>query len=176
MNVKNNKRRQMTNEKIRKAFFLLLEKQDLNSVKVSELCRVANINRSTFYANYIDIYDLADRIYLDLKEEVEQLFYVRDDLKECEAKFLQLFEHMNEHRNLYVCFFKLGFERKPFQLQSFVEIKETSGNRFMDYHVTFFKNGFNAIVKMWLDNGCKESPREMCDILLNEYWGRFNKS
>ena len=175
MNVKNNKRRQESKEKIKKAFFLLLEKQDLNKVKVSELCRVANINRSTFYANYIDIYDLADRIYLDLKEEIDQLFNVSDDPEKCEAEFLKLFEHINQHRILYTCFFKLGYEGKAFQLQSFVEMKETSGTPFIDYHIAFFKNGFNAIVKMWLYNGCKESPREMCDILLNEYRGRFGK-
>jgi hypothetical protein len=40
------------------------------------------------------------------------------------------------------------------------------------YHIEFFRNGLNAIIKLWLAGGCKESPSEMAEILKKEYRGR----
>ena len=42
-------------------------------------------------------------------------------------------------------------------------------NKHIDYHIEFFKAGFNAIIKKWLNNNCKESPEEIHEILMSEY-------
>ena len=125
MNTKNNKRRRESVEKIKKAFFILLENQELNSIKVSEICKLANINRSTFYANYVDIYDLAEKIYHDLKNEVDQLFDLGSDIDKYESEFLQLLTHIKDHQSLYNSYFKLGYEGRITRAKSFFEIKET---------------------------------------------------
>ena len=39
--------------------------------------------------------------------------------------------------------------------------------------IEFFKSGFNAIIKKWLSNGCKETPEEMENILKSEYLRKF---
>lgn len=46
------------------------------------------------------------------------------------------------------------------------------GNKHIEYHIEFFRNGINAIIKMWLESGCKESPEEMAEILKSEYTNR----
>ena len=40
------------------------------------------------------------------------------------------------------------------------------------YHIEFFRNGLNAIIKLWLAGGCQESPEEMAEVLKTEYRGR----
>jgi hypothetical protein len=50
------------------------------------------------------------------------------------------------------------------------EKEQLTGN--IKYHIEFFRNGLNAIIKLWLANGCKESPEEMATILKQEYRGR----
>ena len=172
MNTKNNKRRRESVERIRNAFFTLLRKNDLQNIKVSELCKLAEINRSTFYANYVDIYDLADKTCLELKKEVDRLFYLSADSKNYESEFLKLLNHIYDHRELYLFYFKLGNERNIVQPDSFhdTQLLKNLFGKHVNYHIAFFKNGFNAIVKLWLENGCRESPREMCDILLQEYY------
>ena len=40
------------------------------------------------------------------------------------------------------------------------------------YHMEFFRNGLNAIIKLWLAGGCQESPEEMAEVLRQEYRGR----
>lgn len=42
-------------------------------------------------------------------------------------------------------------------------------DKYIDYHIAFFNVGINAIIKKWLDNGCKESPEEIESILISEY-------
>ncbi len=42
-------------------------------------------------------------------------------------------------------------------------------SQYIDYHIEFFKAGLNAIVKKWLENGCKENPEEINQILKDEY-------
>lgn len=42
----------------------------------------------------------------------------------------------------------------------------------LKYHIEFFRNGLNAIIKIWLAGGCKETPEEMAEVLHQEYRGR----
>ena len=56
MNTPNNRRRKESREKIEKVFVELLQQKELNQVSVSDICKRAGLNRTTFYANYPDIY------------------------------------------------------------------------------------------------------------------------
>ncbi len=51
------------------------------------------------------------------------------------------------------------------------QVKEQIGGN-IKYHIEFFRNGLNAIIKLWLAGGCKESPEEMAEVLKQEYRGR----
>ncbi|WP_177201715.1 hypothetical protein [Butyrivibrio proteoclasticus] len=37
------------------------------------ICKRAGLNRATFYANYLDVYDLADKVLVMLQEEIAQI-------------------------------------------------------------------------------------------------------
>ena len=74
MNKANNKRRKESQEKIEKEFVHLIQTKELNEITVSEICKNTKLNRSTFYANYLDIYDLADKIKDRLIEDVTLLY------------------------------------------------------------------------------------------------------
>lgn len=173
MNTKNNKRKQASTEKIRRVFLDFLSKKDLTQIKVSDICTAANINRSTFYAAYTDIYDLAAKIRGELENDVCRLFIPENDLSNINpTDFLNLFEHIKNNRELYSFYFKLGYDNGSSMLYN-VGVDIGMEENVLGYHIEFFKNGLNAIIKMWLKNGCKESPQHMCDILLYEYRGRY---
>ena len=55
MNTPNNKRGQETVQKIEDEFVTLLQEKLPHEIGVSELCELAQINRSTFYAHYDDL-------------------------------------------------------------------------------------------------------------------------
>ena len=47
-------------DNINNAFASLLQDKRLSEITVSDICKVADINRSTFYEKYDDVSDLAD--------------------------------------------------------------------------------------------------------------------
>ena len=60
MNKPNNKRKKESQEKIEKAFIELIQTRNIEEITVTYICYITGLNRSTFYANYLDIYDLVD--------------------------------------------------------------------------------------------------------------------
>ncbi|MDT0124171.1 TetR/AcrR family transcriptional regulator [Paenibacillus sp. RRE4] len=93
---------------ISEAFLTIMTKQNYSDISVVDIAEQANINRSTFYAHFIDKEDLLDTI-------VNEKFQLLDDvLKErCAAIdevpsfaepdpiFAVLFEHIFEHDEFY---------------------------------------------------------------------------
>ena len=82
MNVKNNKRRRESQDKIEKAFLELLQPREIKEITVSDIIKLTGLNRSTFYANYIDIFDLADKTREKLEADFSNLFADYDYVNE----------------------------------------------------------------------------------------------
>lgn len=87
--------------------------------------------------------------------------------------YLKLFRHIQENQLFYRTYFKLGYDN---QEQIFRYDTHQAANFFdnqhIEYHIEFFKSGFNAVVKKWLAGGCQETPEEMDEIIRSEYQGR----
>lgn len=174
MNTKNNKRRRESVIKIEKAFVEMLQTKELMEISVMEICKQTGLNRSTFYANYLDIYDLADKMKAKMEAEFSDLFPKDEDMSAFESYgALTMFRHIKDNRLFYKTYFKLGYDQSN---QIFIydidRAEKDFDNTHIDYHIEFFRNGLNAIIKKWLANDCKESPEEMADILKREYRGR----
>ena len=101
--------------------------------------------------------------------------------KDFEAQFSEntardaktMFRHIYENQLFYKTYFKLGYDEKH---QSYIydttRAERDFKGKHIKYHIEFFKNGLNSIIKMWLNDGCKETPEEMAEILESEYRGR----
>ncbi len=63
-------RTEKTKQSIYNAFIGLRAKMPLEKLTVKELCETANINKSTFYVYYHDVYDLSDKIENEIISEV----------------------------------------------------------------------------------------------------------
>lgn len=173
MNTPNNRRRLQSMEQIESAFTQLIQQKELAQISVSELCKVCGLNRSTFYANYTDIYDLADRVRDRLEQEVGRLYESERTQRFNSNDFLKLFRHIRENQLFYRTYFKLGYDADhQVYLYDSALARLHFENRHIEYHLEFFRSGFNAIVKRWLANGCRETPEEMEEIIKTEYNGR----
>ncbi len=172
MNTKNNKRRQATRENIEKVFIELLQEREISQITVSDICKKTNLNRSTFYANYMDIYDLADKIRDKLEAEVSEL-YENDLAYNCGHSYLKLFRHIRDNQLFYNTYFKLGYDSKHVvDLGSISRQQKAFPEEHLEYHIAFHKAGLNAIIKMWLASGCDRSPEAMVKIIQDEYTNR----
>lgn len=168
MNVKNNKRRRDSVEKIEKAFVELLQSRELNQISVTDICKETGLNRSTFYANFMDVYDLADKLREKLETDFSAQFQELGD-----RSAVNMFRHIYENQLFYKTYFKLGYDEKHtvFVFDTARAEQDFSGKH-IKYHIEFFRNGINAIIKMWLADGCRETPEEMAEIIKAEYRGR----
>lgn len=173
MNIPNNRRRKASRNKIEAAFMELLQHNELNKISVTELCRSAGVNRTTFYANYLDIYDLADAVQKRLEEQVAGL-YQEEREQNCDSyDYLKLLRHVKENQLFYKSYFKLGLDGR-FQLTEYNTQMAAVyyDDQYIEYHIEFFRNGFNAVIKKWLQNGCRETPEEILSVIVSEYAGR----
>lgn len=172
MNIANNRRRRDSQEKIQKAFINLLQDRQMKDITVSDLIKATGLNRSTFYANYLDIYDLADKTRQMLEKDFSALFADYDYMNARDGAE-KMFVHIKENQLFYKTYFKLCYDEK-FLISTYdpkrAEKEQITQN--IRYHIEFFRNGLNAIIKLWLAGGCKESPQEMAEILKQEYRGR----
>ncbi len=172
MNVKNNKRRRESQEKIEKAFIEFLQTHDIKEITVSDLVKKTELNRSTFYANYVDIFDLADKTREKLENEFSNLFANYDYLNE-RSGALKMFTHIKENQIFYKTYFKLCYDDKHLiSTYDHCRAEKEQIDHNLKYHIEFFRNGLNAIIKLWLAGGCQESPEEMAEVLKSEYRGR----
>ena len=51
-----------TKKALRQSLFKLLEEKPISQITVTELASAADVNRSTFYIYYDDVYDMMDKI------------------------------------------------------------------------------------------------------------------
>lgn len=145
MNAKDNKRHQETLQRIYTTFAALLRDQELNKISVTELCEIATIERSTFYANFEDISALANSYAAGIEKQVAAQPHT-------EGEFAWIFEYILENKELFQIYFKLGISQKS-----------------TDYKTIFFRNGVHSVAKLWFEDCCKESPQKMAEIIKREY-------
>jgi len=169
MNTPNNKRKRNSQEKIEKTFLQLIQKKNINEISVSTICEIAKLNRSTFYANYIDVYDLVEKVKLRMADEFAEIMLSFNSKQDANG-YLNMFKQIKENQIFFKTYFKLeDISISPITQHNAEMAEKYYNNEYIDYNIEFFRAGLNAIIKKWLNTGCKESPEEMSNILISEY-------
>lgn len=103
-----NKSSLKTKAKIRDAFLKLLpERKTSRRMKVTELCREAGIQRSTFYLHYKDIYDVEDSLIEDFYRQILNLIpETINNVEQVKQFYWSLFEIIFEHKSAIESIFK----------------------------------------------------------------------
>lgn len=183
MNTANNKRSRDTDEAIiRAAFQVMIEKKKpVSKITVREICELAQINRSTFYTHYLDVYDLFEKVEQHMAQmcadTILNSFAAGGGFQ---AAIEGVFGYILAYQDFYRLYFSelnhtariLTLMTEPFERQ----ISQLRASDFgykikgeVVYHFTFFTAGMAALIAHWLDNGCKESPHQLYEILQREY-------
>lgn len=177
MNIKNNLRFQETEQKIQQTLLKILKSKNFDKVTVREICSDAQINRSTFYAHYLDVYDLIEKTESSLHKELASSFADGsiDTDNFLNSTYLTIFlQHIYDNKNFYrVCLktrksypIQQGFEHifnaivKPYCEKTGLK----SQNEMM-YFFVYFQAGFTTMLKRWVENDFQESPDELAEIM-----------
>lgn len=82
-----------------------MESKAFEDIKVSDLCNVGMINRSTFYSHYNDKYDLFVDLLNTLKKELYDKLDENNYIVSTKEYYLELIrlllDHLDEHKKIY---------------------------------------------------------------------------
>lgn len=160
---------------LRQGLARLMQKKSIKEITVKELVDEVDINRSTFYLHYTDIYQMLEKI------EEEAMVDIRDAMEGCPTDcterekiipFLaRFFSIMDSNRDLALAL--LG----PNGDMDFVERIETLiANKFLKrssfpvsdnevrYAYAFCLSGCIGMIKTWLSRTDHESPETMAEL------------
>ncbi|WP_337090278.1 TetR-like C-terminal domain-containing protein [Leuconostoc pseudomesenteroides] len=174
VNQKNNHAKKGSIIAIEKAFVRLLQYQEIKEISVTKICQEAHVNRSTFYANFIDVFDLVDKLQERMMSEFTELYEYEVNEKYNSNDFLKLFRHISANRILYKTYFKLNLNLKVNIVEDDSDLaKKLFNSEYLDYHSEFFRSGITAIIRKWLNNDCDLSPATMSHIIASEYQSKI---
>lgn len=97
---KENRRVRYTRLALRESLLAQMEKQPLNKITVTRVCETADVNRSTFYLYYKDVYDLMDSIQQELYEELDALVVKNSTILPSSDLLRRIYEVIYKNRDL----------------------------------------------------------------------------
>ena len=176
MNEKSENRRvKYTKMVLKNSLLKLMKDEPINKITVTDICKMADINRGTFYIHYLDAYDLLEKIenelYININNAVEKLIKNNENSK---IILKELFDIILENKELCKILFSdngdKGFLKKIITLTHSKVVNEWT----MMYKNTNIKHVNNAVTapfgpeKNWLGGHV--------DIMYNiiNAWGTYN--
>lgn len=177
MNTKNNQRFKDTEIRMQSVMLELMKHMEFEKITVKKICEKAQVNRSTFYAHFMDIYDMLDKMEQTLRKEL--LLSYQNGNEESyvfsEHSFLLFLEHIKKHKYFY----KVNLQtRKSFPLkQGYENLWDIIEPRCKEvgildkeeilYYFINFQAGFTMTLKHWVDTDCKISEKQVAEIIKN---------
>lgn len=177
MNTKNNQRYIKTEEEIDCALNSLLKKKLMRNITVQDICNEAKIHRTTFYGHYLDIFDLIEK----KEQQMRKKLYER--LKKKDIKYTiaslslitTLIEHIKENKDFYTAYLNdfgnsyilAGFDMVRSTIDSIMSANNEKSFIYneLKYTFEFCQNGFLSVILLWLNNNCRESVKEISEML-----------
>ena len=162
---------------IRESLLALMRDKPLNKITVRELCEKADVNRSTFYAYYEDIYDLHRAILKDyfhcqhrIIEEIKRLLRDRPDITaltvtDFYAFFLAYFGIVEANKELFTFIYNQNADssiyvnmRKLFYRQLTQMLPEDTPEKIREAFFAsfiFVSGGVTFLLMEWLNTDCR---------------------
>ena len=178
MAEKMDRRVRKTKAQLREGLARLMQQKSIKEISVKELVDEVDINRSTFYLHYTDIYQMLQKIEEDAMQnitEVMKKYPINSDNPDTVLQFIvQFFSIMDNDRDL--CLALLG----PHGDMAFVEqienlLAETFLKQLPDkfpkndpnikYPYAFILNGCVGLIRTWLSCPTNESPEQVARLI-----------
>lgn len=175
--TKIDRRKQYTRMVLKDSLMSLLKEKPISAITVKELCEVADINRSTYYAHYTDAYDLLYKIEEEFIEDMIETLMKFNFVKE-EEEALRMTEKIIEYisANKDICQTLLSdhgdpnFQKRLMNITQQFAMNSWIKNASLDeqtskYFSLFVVSGSFHMIKNWLENNIDLSPKEMAEMI-----------
>lgn len=165
-----------TRMQLRDGLAELMREKSIKEITVKELVEEVDINRSTFYLHYSDIYDMMEKVENELIENIEEVIdkHPVSPFGEKSFSFIEdMFAILSENKK--ICTALLGpngdmtflhrIEDMIYE-HSMKVLRETYPQKVQElvYSYAFCMSGCVGLIKTWLKEEQGESPQEMAKL------------
>ncbi|GKX67274.1 TetR/AcrR family transcriptional regulator [Inconstantimicrobium mannanitabidum] len=151
----------------------LMSKKKINDITVKELTDLADVNRSTFYLYYKDIFDMLEQVESEMLEEFKKVFHIiaKDNN---DTKLLYFYTYIFEYvqNNAEMCKILLGPDGDNSFKEKFKKVilqtKPPFGDSIpqikMHYLRPYAISGCIGLIQQWIEDGLDIPPKDMAVI------------
>jgi AcrR family transcriptional regulator len=171
--TKEDRRIKKTKQLLKSGLVELMSEKDVQNITIKELVEKVDINRSTFYLHYTDIYELLKEIEDNLMEEIWEVFNTYKNIEHLEESYaflLTLYKTFEKNRGL--CKVLVSNRSNASFIQSMEESMEQEIRRKLQDLIgspdliapnsyIFYRCGCIGLLKYWITTDAPESPEEM---------------
>ena len=154
----------------------LMSKKKINAITVTELTDLADVNRSTFYLYYKDIFDMVEQIETETIEDFIEAFGKLNKEKNNYTNLLSFYTYIFEYvqNNAGMCNILLVNDVDSSFIEKFknaiIQTKPPFDESVPKIKIHFLRpfiiSGFIGVVQQWLKDGLNVSPKSMAIIIL----------
>jgi AcrR family transcriptional regulator len=170
-----------TKKVLKNSLITLMKQKEFMEITISEIVKVSELNRGTFYKHYLDKQELLDEILdeviMDLVESYREPYRKVSTfvINELNSSAIKIFEHVARHANFYEMALKSnvlpGFqyritnELKKVSIHDLVDSKPNSLVN-SDLQASYQAYAIFGMIMEWVNEGFKYSPSYMAKQLL----------
>lgn len=167
-----------TKTQLQQTLAKLLVQKPINKITVKELCDMVDINRSTFYAHYQDVYELMEQIQNYICESFQDIvnrYPMSDQYMDLQPMETEMFEFLLKEEALaqvILCHHgNISFLQEIHKIiMAYFEEhwhkflpQDTTGKWVYSFH--FVVSGCLGLMQQWLESDRKETPKEMAAMM-----------
>ncbi len=170
----------MTHALLKQSLIELMEQKSIRQISIKEICEHADVSRSTFYTHFGSQYELLDSIRKEIIEASQQMAAKEKNRDELHTKLLleRHLQYILDHIRMFMAFSSEGAEdyeipRRTMQiiLLPYVDaqlMRSSPSISAEEYEHTclFCIFGCIAVVKNWMRNPARLTPRELAEDLM----------
>ena len=173
---KENRKIKYTKMVIRESLFELLKTKQLNQITVKELCKLADINRGTFYSHYTDLFDLVEKLEEELIKGMKAVMKFENIGQDNQLEmFVEIFSHIKNNVEDYQILLlnpnssrildEITAEAYEHHLLALKDNKVPISKNMTDYSFALVSSGSARVIMKWIENDYEESPEEMARLI-----------
>lgn len=167
---------------IKQAFAELLNEKDMSKITVTDIVERANISRGTFYAHYLDVYDLYAAIQSNIVEAIDETIDkvgVANIILDPTEVIITSIQFLEKNKNYYKLFLtsshgetlikriiSLAEEKFSHEIESLLQPEEATE---CICHMYYTLGGFRNILIHWF-MGSMGLSSEQCANLLSKFY------
>ena len=174
-----------TKTHLQEALLQLLNEKTLDKISISELCKLANINRGTFYLHYQDLSELFGEYFEELTADLRKAYYepyilTDNKIENLHPDMVRIFHHVEKYKDFY----KIVFDRKTplmYYYQLFDTIRTYLNESItldlgedVEYALSFQANAIIGFIIQWIESDFDRTPNELNEILIRKTKVQFS--